>query len=167
MKKNKWWDNIFADPADGLIMPDQLTEIEKQDLMKKISTEIVKRQLTLPVIIFLESIRPLSYIGSQAMVFFNPLVQIVFPTKMYGQLQLFFEDRENMEKLIQAIEAEDERFNQELKEEKIRDKEKKAKLIGRGHSKNQGHLTFRNRLASWFKRRKNEAKRTDNNDSCD
>jgi len=159
MKKNKWWDNIFADPADGLIMPEHLSEERKIEIMKIIAREVVKRQMTLPTIIFLESVKPLNYIGSQAMVFFNPLIQIVFPTKMYGELQLMFEKRENMEKLIQVIEAEDERFNQELKEEKKRDKEKKSN--GQGISKN------RNRFASWFKRRKNEAKRTDNNDSCD
>ncbi len=151
MNTNKWWQNIFANPTEGLIEEDELTEEDKKKLMKKIADEVVKRQLTVPAIMFLESIKPLSFIGSQAMIFFNPLAQIVYPTEIYGRLQMMFEDRANVELLIQTIEEEDASFTKKLKEE--RDKEKN--LDKRKHKK----------IFGWWKRRSDEAKGTDQDNS--
>jgi len=147
MNTKKWWQNIFADPSEGLFEEDELSEKDKKELMKKIADQVVKRQLTVPTIMFLESIKPLSFIGSQAMIFFNPIAQIVYPTEIYGRLQMMFEDRANVELLIQTIEKEDANFSKKLKEE--RDKEKNS------DKRNQ------NKIFGWWKRRSDEAKETD------
>ncbi|KQC13048.1 MAG: hypothetical protein APR63_01430 [Desulfuromonas sp. SDB] len=143
---SKWWDNIFADPAEGLVDAEELNGQEEIELMDKIAHQVVKRELTVPAIMFLESVKPLNFIGSQAMVFFNPLVQIVFPSKIYGQMQLFFEKRENVEKLIQHIEKADSEYvdqNKKLNSDKPKpDKTKKKTFF-------------------WWKRRSDEAKGTD------
>lgn len=155
MNTNKWWKNIFADPTEGLIEENELTEENKKELMKKIADQVVKRQLTVPTIMFLESIKPLSFIGSQAMIFFNPLAQIVYPTEIYGRLQMMFEDRANVELLIQTIEEEDASFTKKLKEE--RDKEK--------NKENNSDKRKQKKIFGWWKRRIDEAKGTDQDNS--
>ncbi len=147
----KFFGNLFADPPEDLTIGQELTEEKKKNIIEKLSKEIVRRELTVPAIVFFESIKPLTFIGSQAMLFFDPIVQIVFPTKMYGELQSFFEDRENVEKLIQGVEEEDARFAEErkrLKEEKNKNKVKKG--------------FFRR-----WKRRSDEAEGTDKDNSRD
>jgi len=60
-----------------------------------------------PAIIFLESIKPLNYIGSQTMVFFEPIVQTLFNFRDYDTFRRAMERRENVERLLQKIEAAD------------------------------------------------------------
>jgi len=55
-----------------------------------------------PAVFFLEMNKPLSYIGSQAMHFFSPLVSVVFTS--FDEFAYFFEDRQNLERLIVRLE---------------------------------------------------------------
>lgn len=96
--------------------------------MKKIAKEIVQRQLTVPAIIFLETIKPLSFLGNQLLIFANPIVSLVVRTGNYYKFVRMIEDRENVEKLTVVIEEENAleiQRQQELKE--IRRKEKQNK----------------------------------------
>ena len=61
--------------------------------------------MTAPAILFLESIKPLNYIGAQAMIFFEPIVQSLFNIKDYDVFRQAMERRENVENLLQKIEA--------------------------------------------------------------
>ncbi len=74
--------------------------------MEKIAKEIVQRQLTVPAIIFLESIKPLTFLGNQLLIFANPVVSLVVQTGNYYKFVRMIEDRENVEKLTLAIEEE-------------------------------------------------------------
>ena len=74
--------------------------------MGKIAKEIVQRQLTVPAIIFLETIKPLSFLGNQALIFANPIVSLVVHSGNYYKFVRMLEDRENIEKLTVAIEDE-------------------------------------------------------------
>ncbi|MCB2231093.1 hypothetical protein KQH82_10295 [bacterium] len=80
---------------------------EQEAVLEKLAHQVVKRGMTVPAIVFLESIKPLNYIGSQAMVFFEPIIQTVFNWKDYDALRLVLERRESIEILIQKVEAED------------------------------------------------------------
>ncbi|MDX9858856.1 MAG: hypothetical protein RBT76_13775 [candidate division Zixibacteria bacterium] len=80
---------------------------EQEAVLDKVAFQVVKRGMTVPAIVFLESIKPLNYIGSQAMVFFEPIVQTVFNWRDYDALRLVLERRESIEILIQKVEAED------------------------------------------------------------
>lgn len=103
----------------------ELTQEETEKMMDKIATEVLKRRLETVAIMFLESIKPMSYIGSQlAMVFVGPFLAI------FGDFGInyikFFEKRDNVEKLLCKIEE----------QTKIRDEdEKKAKEDGKTISK--------------------------------
>lgn len=76
----------------------------KSELIEKFAQEIVARRLSVPAIFFLETVKPLSFLGSQAMVFFEPIIQSIFAFKSYKEIYLLLEKRKNVEILIQEIE---------------------------------------------------------------
>ncbi|NOQ21088.1 MAG: hypothetical protein GQ565_00355 [Candidatus Aegiribacteria sp.] len=76
------------------------------EFMSKIAKEIVQRQLTVPAIIFLETIKPLSFLGNQLLIFANPVISLVVQTGNYYKFVRMIEDRENIEKLTVVIEEE-------------------------------------------------------------
>ena len=69
--------------------------------------KVIRWKMAIPAIIFLESVKPLNYIGSQTMVFFEPMVQALFNFKDYDTFRKAMERRENVERLLQKIEAAD------------------------------------------------------------
>ncbi|MDI6840380.1 MAG: hypothetical protein QMD71_06000 [bacterium] len=77
---------------------------DESELLKKIAKGIVDKRLTVPAITFLESVKYLNFIGSQVLLFFEPIVQSILPTQVYGRIQKVLEKRESVEYLIQAIE---------------------------------------------------------------
>jgi hypothetical protein len=80
---------------------------EEHAVLEKLAKKTVEKRMSIPAIIFLESIKPLNFIGSQFMVFFEPIVQTVFNFKDYNTLRSALEKRETIEILITKIEAYD------------------------------------------------------------
>lgn len=114
-----------------------LTEERRDELIEKLSREVVERGLTAPAIFLIESFKPLTYIGSQLMVFFEPLVQSVFDFKSYDDLRTLFEDRDNVERLLCEIEDYDVVFQRKLKdgtyfEEKEKEREERKERGEKG-----------------------------------
>jgi hypothetical protein len=64
--------------------------------------------LTPVAIVMLESSKPISFVGSQLMVFFQPIYSAVFPAQPYNEIATLLEDRANIELLIKEIEKVDE-----------------------------------------------------------
>jgi hypothetical protein len=94
------------------------------DFINMLAREIVQRQLTVPAIMFLETVKPLSFLGNQLLIFANPVVSLVVRTQNYYKFVRMIEDRENVEKLTIAIEEENARqiqTRQKEKEERRRD----------------------------------------------
>jgi len=90
-------------PGDGKgILPE-----EEEAVLEKLARKVVDRGMTVPAILFLESVKPLNFIGSQTMVFFEPIVQTVFNFKDYDNLRSALEKRESVEILILRIEEYD------------------------------------------------------------
>ncbi len=88
------------------------------DLIEKIAKKVVDWRLTAPAIVVLESSKPISFVASQVLVFFDPIVKSFFNTRDYERFYTMIEDRENLERLIVAIEEEENRRHQKKKEEK-------------------------------------------------
>lgn len=80
-----------------------------QALFDRLATWIVERRMETPAVLFLETARPLSFVGSQAMHFFDPLVRAMFTWPDYERFARLMEHRENLEHLIRAIESEADR----------------------------------------------------------
>ncbi len=82
---------------------EELTQEEK-DILDKLARGIVSRGLTTPSIMFLESVKPLNFLGSQVMLFFRPIVGAIFPTTSYDRMETILEKRRSVEWLIVKIE---------------------------------------------------------------
>ncbi len=78
---------------------------EELALLEKLAKRIGQYRMALPAIIFLESIKPLSFVASQAMVFFKPFISAFFNTREYDLLAAMLEDRNTLDILLSRIEA--------------------------------------------------------------
>ena len=81
-----------------------LTEDDRA-LLLRVAVTIDRRGMSAAAIFFLESLRPLNYIGSQAMVFLRPLLTMIFSLPEYEQLTAIMERREAIRALVDEIEA--------------------------------------------------------------
>ncbi len=75
--------------------------------LDRLSQWIAERRMATPAVLFLESVKPMSFVGSQAMVFFEPMVKALFTGHGYTRFAALMEHRENMEVFLQRIEAAD------------------------------------------------------------
>jgi hypothetical protein len=82
-----------------------LTEDERA-LLDELADGIARRRLTPAALFFLESMKPLGYIGSQMMIFLRPMITVIWsnPTK-WDQLQGILEKRGSIELLLRRLEA--------------------------------------------------------------
>jgi hypothetical protein len=60
--------------------------------------------MSVPAVMFLESVRPLNFVGSQAMVFFKPILSHFFSRVEYDRITIIIEKREVIDLLIREIE---------------------------------------------------------------
>ena len=84
-----------------------MTQAEEDEvLLLKVAERVARLHMEMPAVLFLESVRPLSFVGSQAMVFFQPFAQAIFPWPQYERFTALMADRENLERLTGVFEAE-------------------------------------------------------------
>lgn len=108
------------------ILPEDVSEEDKERILKRVATEIVSRRLTAPAIFFLEASSPLSFVGGQAMILLEPFVHAIFDLPDYRRFALMLERRENVNRLITMIEI----ANQEQKTA-AKKEPKKRRWLGR------------------------------------
>jgi hypothetical protein len=89
--------------ADDKNAADKYSDHEKE-LLDKLARKVVHWKMSVPAIMALESVKPLNYIGSQAMVFFEPMVQTIFNLADYDTMRQMLERRETIEMLLLRIE---------------------------------------------------------------
>lgn len=74
-------------------------------MLDELADAIVRRHLATPALFFLESMRPLGFVGSQMMVLLRPLVQLVWAApQRWDQVQRVLEERGSMELLARRLE---------------------------------------------------------------
>lgn len=77
---------------------------EEIAILEKVATEVNKRRMSHAAILFLESVRPLNFIGSQLMVALKPLLDIFVNTSEYEKIIKTIEKRGSISQLIELIE---------------------------------------------------------------
>ncbi|MDH4329242.1 MAG: hypothetical protein OEV77_12025, partial [Nitrospira sp.] len=88
------------------VRPDsQPLSIEDVELMERVADVIVKRGMAAPATVFLESMGPMNFLGSQALHFFTPIIECAFNVKEVEQVARLLERRETIPQLIAVIEA--------------------------------------------------------------
>jgi hypothetical protein len=105
--------SVPGDPGEGLSPGDAA-------FLDRIARWLAQRSLTVPSVLFLESTKPLNFVGSQALFFFEPMVKILVGGKGYTRFARLMEERDNVEELLRRIEA----AEQDVRSE--RDREKSA-----------------------------------------
>lgn len=84
-----------------------MTQAEEDEaLLVRVAQRVARLHMEVPAVLFLESVRPLSFVGSQAMVFFQPFAQAIFPWPQYERFTELMSDRDNLDRLTRLIEAE-------------------------------------------------------------
>ena len=78
---------------------------EDQALLDRLAARVVELHLEVPAILALETARPLTVVASQALIFFEPLIQSLFRFSDYRRITTLVERREVVESLIRRIEA--------------------------------------------------------------
>lgn len=100
----EWFRNAFA--LDGADKP--LEEDEKA-LLEKVAKGVVARGMTAPALLFLESVRPVSFVGGQALIFFGPVLEMLLKREEIERAARMLERRDVLELLavrIETLEAE-------------------------------------------------------------
>ena len=77
---------------------------EDEALLDRIATEVVRRRLEVPAIFLLETFKPLEFVGSQLLYFFQPLVGVFYGGPGYGRIAHLLEHKEALERLARRIE---------------------------------------------------------------
>ena len=86
------------------VVLEDISESEQRALLEKVATWIVRRGLTTPAILFLETGKPLNFLGSQLLIGFSPFIQAIFKGDEYQKFALILEKDANVELLIELIE---------------------------------------------------------------
>jgi hypothetical protein len=89
-----------------------VTEERKKFLINKIAKKVVDMRLAPVAIVFLESAKPLSFIGNQFLIFMQPFYRTFFTYREYEEVTAMLEDRKNIETLICEIERLEEEWNE-------------------------------------------------------
>lgn len=103
-----------------IVAPDYMSP-EQLELFSKLADKVVGLGFALPAVLFLETLRPVNFIGSQVMLFFAPMIRTWFTLREYDLIQQALEHRETLAYLTDLIEARDQ-------VEQARQKEYRAKL---------------------------------------
>lgn len=98
---------------------------EDDELLAQVASYVVRRGLGTPAIFFLESAKPMSFVGSQALVFFEPFIRVFLSTERYQRFASLMEHRDNFEYMIRQIEASESALAREQKEAKRAAREQK------------------------------------------
>jgi hypothetical protein len=95
-----WWRNAFAISKPGAkpLTPRQ------EEIIERLAAKVVEWKMSVPAVLFLESVKPLNYIGSQVLVFFAPIVRTIYSAPDYDEFVALMEERGNIEVLLRRIE---------------------------------------------------------------
>ncbi|MBX9659267.1 MAG: hypothetical protein K2X00_11920 [Nitrospiraceae bacterium] len=79
--------------------------IEDLALLQRIADAVVQRRMAAPAVVFLESLGPMNFLGSQALHFFAPIIELAFSAQEVSQVAALLERRDTTVRLIALIEA--------------------------------------------------------------
>jgi hypothetical protein len=77
---------------------------QQREVLGRVADQIARRRLTAAAIFTLESMRPLSFVASQALVALGPLIEPLLSVRDYGTFYDALEDRRNVDWLINRLE---------------------------------------------------------------
>ncbi len=95
--------------SSGTSLPPQMPGDEdthnQRKALARLADFVIQRHMASPAIFMLESVKPLSFIGGQALIFFEPILEAFCTPGDYRLIAEGLQDRDNIEWLIQRLEA--------------------------------------------------------------
>lgn len=79
------------------------------ELVERVCEEVVRRRMVAPALIVLETGRPLNFVVSQAMHFFEPIARSLFDASGVREFANFLEQRGSIDYLVERLEEWDSR----------------------------------------------------------
>lgn len=79
--------------------------MEDLALLERIADAVVKRGMAAPATVFLESLGPMNFLGSQALYFLTPIVEWAFNAREVEQVARLLERRDTISRLLTLIET--------------------------------------------------------------
>jgi len=80
-------------------------EGRRNALIAELAGAIERRNLTTPAMLLLEANKPFSFLVSQLLLVAEPVLGLMFDHNRTREFALFFEDRDNVELLLERVEA--------------------------------------------------------------
>jgi hypothetical protein len=101
------WDRVRAELSHAFSTRAEAETFTIEDLalLQRIADAVVQRRMAAPAIVFLESLGPMSFLGSQALHFFAPIIELAFSAHEVSQVAALLERRDTTVRLIALIEA--------------------------------------------------------------
>jgi len=79
-------------------------------LLERVADAVVKRGMAAPATVFLESVGPMNFLGSQALHFLTPILDLACNTSEIERVARLLERRDIIPRLIVLIEAKSDRI---------------------------------------------------------
>ena len=100
-----WREKLKAGLAHAFRVASEETFTEEDlALLDKVADFVIRKGMATPAVLFLESVSPLNFVGSQVMVFLQPILAAFFSTQEYEHLAEILERRESIGILVERIE---------------------------------------------------------------
>ncbi|MGH7228075.1 MAG: hypothetical protein ACREIH_02575 [Nitrospiraceae bacterium] len=92
--------HAFAVPLEN-----QALSLDDLTLLERVADTVVKRGMAAPATVFLESIGPMNFLGSQALHFLTPILDLACNHSEIEHVARLLERRDSIPRLIALIEA--------------------------------------------------------------
>jgi hypothetical protein len=103
----KKWDRVREELSHAFSTKSGVEGLTIEDLalLERVADAVVKRGMTAPATLFLESLGPMNFLGSQALYFLTPIVEWAFNAKEVEQVARLLERRDTISRLITIIDT--------------------------------------------------------------
>lgn len=81
---------------------------EDEEIVQRVAQAVARRGLAAPASMLLESVRPLNFLGSQTLAFFEPIASVILDASKCKRFRELLEKRSAVPALIDAIERAEE-----------------------------------------------------------
>ena len=101
------WDKVREELSHAFSTKSEAEVLASEDLilLERVADAVVKRGMTAPATIFLESLGPMNFLGSQALYFLAPIVELALNAKEIEHVARLLERRDTIPRLIAIIET--------------------------------------------------------------
>lgn len=101
------WGKVRAELSHAFSTGSKAEAFTSEDfaLLDRVADAVVKRGMAAPATVFLESLGPMNFLGSQALYFLTPIVEWAFNAREVEQVARLLERRDTISRLMILVET--------------------------------------------------------------